>query len=229
MYWAVLGGTGRPALSTRCPCRCARHAPQVGRPAPRRRSAGTRGYARGVSTADVVVVVAAGIGSLGAIVSLGAAFVLVGQVRRLERGIEVLRHEALPLVEEARAAAGHAAKEIARVDAVLADTEAVTAAVDRASRMARRAFANPVVRLLAWRAGAVGGLRSLSGPQDAASSRSSGPGAGRDAGRDAGRAGDRGRAGDGGRAAGQLAQPSERPEAVPARRARRGALVGPRR
>ncbi len=119
------------------------------------------GYARGVSAADIVVVVAAGVGSLGAIVSLAAAFVLVGQVRRLERGIEALRHEAVPLVEEAHAAAGHAATEIARVDAVLADTEAVTAAVDRAARIARRAFANPLVKILAWRAGAVGGVRRL--------------------------------------------------------------------
>lgn len=119
-----------------------------------------------MSTADVVVVVAAGIGSIGAVVSLGAAFVLVSQVRRLERGIEALRHEALPLVEEARAAAGQAATEIARVDAVLADTESVTAAVDQAARIARRAFANPVVKLLAWRAGAVGGLRRLRSPED---------------------------------------------------------------
>jgi hypothetical protein len=119
------------------------------------------GYARGVSTADVVVVVAAAVGSVGAVVSLVAAFVLVNQVRRLERGIEALRHEAVPLVEEAHAAAGHAATEIARVDAVLADTEAVTAAVDHAAHLARRAFANPVVKVLAWRAGAIGGLRRL--------------------------------------------------------------------
>jgi hypothetical protein len=116
-----------------------------------------------MSTADVVVVVAAAVGTLGAVVSLAAAFVLVNQVRRLERGIEALRHEALPLVEEAHAAAGHAATEIARVDAVLADTEAVTAAVDHAAQLARRAFANPVVKVLAWRAGALGGLRRLRG------------------------------------------------------------------
>jgi hypothetical protein len=136
-----------------------------------RRRPGRAGYARGMSAADVVVVVAAGVGSLGAVVSLVAAFVLVNQVRRLERGIEALRHEAVPLVEEAHAAAGHAAAEIARVDAVLADTEAVTAAVDHAARVARRAFANPVVKVLAWRAGAVGGVRRLRAPEDPVSRR----------------------------------------------------------
>ncbi len=118
-----------------------------------------------MSAADVAVVVAAAVGALGAIACLAAACVLVLQVRRLERGIEALRHEALPLVEQARAAAGHAATEIARVDAVLADTEAVTAAVDQAAQLARRAFANPVVKVLAWRAGVLGGLRRLGGTE----------------------------------------------------------------
>lgn len=116
--------------------------------------------------ADVVVLVAAVLASVGAVVALVAAWVLVGQVRRLEQGIEILRHEVVPLVEEARQAAGQAAAEIARVDAVLADTEAVTATVDHAARVARRAFANPVVKVLAWRAGAAGGLRRMRQPSD---------------------------------------------------------------
>lgn len=120
-----------------------------------------------MSVADVVVLVAAVLASMGAVVALVAAWILVGQVRRLERGIEALRHEAVPLVREAREAAGHAASEIARVDAVLADTEAVTATVDRAARVARRAFANPVVKVLAWRAGAAGAWRRLGQPSDA--------------------------------------------------------------
>jgi hypothetical protein len=114
-----------------------------------------------VSAAAVVVLIAAVVACVAAVVVLVAAWVLVGQVRRLERGIEALRHETVPLVQDARMAADHAVAEIARVDAVLADTEAVTATVDRASRAARRAFANPVVKVLAWRAGAIGGLRRL--------------------------------------------------------------------
>ncbi len=120
-----------------------------------------------MSVTDVVVLVAAVVASVGAVVVLVAASVLVGQVRRLERGIETLRHEVVPLVQDARQAAVHAAAEIARVDAVLADTEAVTATVDRAATVARRAFANPVVKVLAWRAGAVGGFRRLRQPSDA--------------------------------------------------------------
>lgn len=114
-----------------------------------------------MDAAAVVVLIAAVVASVGAVVALVAAWVLVGQVRRLERGIESLRHETLPLMQDARTAADLAATEIARVGAVLADTESVTATVDRAARATRRAFANPVVKVLAWRAGAVGGMRRL--------------------------------------------------------------------
>lgn len=116
-----------------------------------------------MDAADIVVLVAAGVASFGALVSLGAAWLLSVQVRRLERGIEALRHEAVPLLRDARTVAGHAATEIARVDAVLADTASVTASVERAAKVTTRAFANPVVALLAWRAGAIGGARRLMG------------------------------------------------------------------
>lgn len=116
-----------------------------------------------MDAADIVVVVAAGVASFGAVVSLAAAWMLSVQVRRLERGIEALRHEAVPLLQDARSAAGHAASEIARVDAVLADAASVTASVERAAKVTTRAFANPVVAVLAWRAGAIGGARRLLG------------------------------------------------------------------
>jgi hypothetical protein len=98
-----------------------------------------------VSAADVVVLIAAAVACVAGVVVAVAAGILVGQVRRLERGIEALRGDAVPLVREARLAADHAVEELRRVDAVLADTESVTATVDRAAQLAARAFANPVV------------------------------------------------------------------------------------
>ena len=44
---------------------------------------------------------------------------------------------------------------------MLDSTESVHQTVDSASRLAYRAFANPVVKVLAVRAGAAGGLRRL--------------------------------------------------------------------
>jgi len=114
-----------------------------------------------MSAADVVVLVAAVVACMAAVVTLVAAVVLVGQVRRFERGVEALRAEAVPLVAEARHAVDQASGEMARVEAVLESTESVTATVDSASRLAQRAFANPVVKVLALRAGTASGLRRL--------------------------------------------------------------------
>jgi len=125
-----------------------------------------------VSAADVVVLVAAVVACIAAIVTVAGAAVLVGQVQRLERAIEDLRSEAVPLVGEARRAADLAVSELTRVDSVLEDTESVTATVDSASRLAQRAFANPVVKVLAFRAGAASGIRRLREPPR------SGPGGG---------------------------------------------------
>lgn len=114
-----------------------------------------------MSVADVVVLIAAVVACMGALVCLVAAVVLVGAVRRFERGVESLRSETVPLVSDAREAMDHATSELARVEAVLEGTESVTTTVDSASRLAQRAFTNPVVKVLALRAGAASGLRQL--------------------------------------------------------------------
>ncbi len=117
-----------------------------------------------MAVADVVVLVAAVVACTAAIVGLAATVVLVGTVRRLERGVEALRTEAVPLVSGARRVVDHAEGELARVGSVLEGTESVTATVDGAARLAQRAFANPVVKVLAFRAGAATGLRQLRQP-----------------------------------------------------------------
>src|SRR5271165_2073324 len=114
-----------------------------------------------MNAADVVVLVAAVVACVAAVVCVTAAVILTGQVRRFERGLELLRGEAVPLVSEARHAVDQASNEMARVEAVLEGTESVTDTVDSASRLAQRAFANPVVKVLAIRAGTASGLRRL--------------------------------------------------------------------
>ncbi len=54
------------------------------------------------------------------------------------------------------------------------------ATVDSASRLAYRAFANPVVKVLAVRAGAASGIRRLASVEDASVSRRNGAAAVRD-------------------------------------------------
>lgn len=117
-----------------------------------------------MAATDVVVLVAAVVACVAAAVVLSAAVVLVSQVRRLERGIEALRGETVPLVHNAREVTGKAASELARVEAVLADTESVTATVDAATRFAQRVVAVPLFKVLALRAGTAGGFRRLREP-----------------------------------------------------------------
>ncbi len=87
------------------------------------------------------------------------------QVRSLHRAVDELSGQAVPLVADAHRVVDQAATEMERVGAVLDSTESVHATVDSASRLAYRAFANPVVKVLAVRAGAATGLRRLAGSE----------------------------------------------------------------
>ncbi len=100
----------------------------------------------------------------GATVALLVVLVaLRRQVERLSAAADELGRQAVPLVADAHRVVGQAATEMERVGAVLDSTESVHSTVDSASRLAYRAFANPVVKVLAVRAGAVTGLRQLGG------------------------------------------------------------------
>jgi len=90
------------------------------------------------------------------------------ETRRLAAVCDDLRRQTVPLVVDAHRVVGQAASEMERVGAVLDSTESVHATVDSASKLAYRAFANPVVKVLAVRAGAASGLRRLrTGPDGA--------------------------------------------------------------
>ena len=79
-----------------------------------------------------------------------------------------LRRQTVPLVADAQRVVDQAATEMERVGAVLDSTESVHATVDSASKLAYRAFANPVVKVLAVRSGAASGMRRLAGGPSAA-------------------------------------------------------------
>ncbi len=89
------------------------------------------------------------------------------QVRTLRRVAEDLRRQTVPLVADAQRVVDQAATEMERVGAVLDSTESVHATVDSASKLAYRAFANPVVKVLAVRAGAATGIRRLASGSEA--------------------------------------------------------------
>ena len=116
-----------------------------------------------MTTGEIAVLVAA----VACVLAVVGLLVAVGSLRREVSRLRVLgdelKRQTVPLVADAHRVVDQAATEMERVGAVLDSTESVHATVDSASKLAYRAFANPVVKVLAVRAGAASGMRRLAG------------------------------------------------------------------
>src|ERR1700722_6423256 len=112
------------------------------------------------NVAALIAAIAAGTASF---VLVGVVVVLGRRVRELGRTVEQLRQETVPLVHDARVVVDQAATEMVRVGDVLDSAEAVSSTVDSASRLAYRAFSNPVVKVLAYSTGVGSALRRFFG------------------------------------------------------------------
>jgi len=118
-----------------------------------------------MSSGQIAVLVAS-VACLLAVVGLLVAIAsLRREVARIGGLADELKRQTVPLVADAHRVVDQAATEMERVGAVLDTTESVAATVDSASRLAYRAFANPVVKVLAVRAGAASGIRRLAGAE----------------------------------------------------------------
>lgn len=105
------------------------------------------------------------------------AWRLAKRTRDLAELLAELRSETLPLVRDARSVVDHAATEMERVGDVLGNAEAVSATVDSASRLAYRAFSNPVVKTVAFGSGLNGAVKRLVSVRSASNVRENGNGA----------------------------------------------------
>ncbi len=126
-----------------------------------------------MSAGEIAVLIA----SVLTFLAVGGLLVALRSLRRETRRLAAvgddLRRQTVPLVVDAHRVVGQAASEMERVGAVLDSTESVHATVDSASKLAYRAFANPVVKVLAVRAGAASGLRRLRTGPDGTANRQS--------------------------------------------------------
>ncbi|MFZ0666274.1 MAG: hypothetical protein WAM97_10990 [Acidimicrobiales bacterium] len=114
-----------------------------------------------MGAAATVALVTSCIALVAVTVTTVVALRLGRRTRELARLVTELRSETLPLVREARTVVDHAATEMERVGDVLGNAEAVSATVDSASRLAYRAFSNPVVKTVAFGSGLGGAFRRL--------------------------------------------------------------------
>jgi hypothetical protein len=114
-----------------------------------------------MGAAAIVALVASCVALLAVSATIAVAVSLGRRTRELSELVVQLRTETLPLVRDARTVVDHAATEMERVGDVLGSAEAVSSTVDSASRLAYRAFSNPVVKTVAFGSGLSGALRRL--------------------------------------------------------------------
>src|SRR5580704_14469443 len=112
-----------------------------------------------MGAAATVALVASCVALLAVTATIVAAASLGRRTRELAEVVAKLQAETLPLVRDARTVVDHAATEMERVGDVLGNAEAVSATVDSASRLAYRAFSNPVVKTVAFGSGLGGAFR----------------------------------------------------------------------
>ena len=116
-----------------------------------------------MSADQVAALVTAIVAVVTSIILVAVVVVLGRRLRELGRLVEELRGETVPLVRDARVVVDQAATEMVRVGDVLDSAEAVSSTVDSASRLAYRAFSNPVVKVLAYSTGVGSALRRFFG------------------------------------------------------------------
>jgi hypothetical protein len=114
-----------------------------------------------MGAAAIVALVASCVALVAVTATIVVAVSLGRRTRELSDLVAQLRTETVPLVRDARTVVDHAATEMERVGDVLGSAEAVSATVDSASRLAYRAFSNPVVKTVAFGSGLSGALRRL--------------------------------------------------------------------
>lgn len=98
-----------------------------------------------MSTSDVVAVVAATVVTILVVVLAVVLVALTRTMRDLRASLTVLQHDALELLDEARASVEEAATEIDRVERLLTSAERLGDA--------KRAIATPVVKAMAFGTG----------------------------------------------------------------------------
>jgi uncharacterized protein YoxC len=108
--------------------------------------------------AALVAAVAISILVLGLLVALVS---LISTLRALREMTEELRRTAMPLMNDMRSTVTHASTELEKVDALLIRADSISTTVDSASRLVYLAFSSPLVKAIAFSAGAARAAQRL--------------------------------------------------------------------
>lgn len=125
-----------------------------------------------MTAGDLAVTLAALLCAIGFAALIVVLLRVLDTLKALRGEVQTLRYETYPLLDEmrsttaaARSTIDTARSDLDRFDRVLGSAEAVSDAVDRSGRSARRAFSAPVIKAVGFAAGtkrAVGRLRGRS-------------------------------------------------------------------
>ena len=102
-----------------------------------------------VSAIDLAALLMAFACMVAVAVLVVAAISLARTLKELRSLVCYLREEAVPLVEDLRRTARRADDGLSRIDGVIGRVEQIAFTVDRASRIALRAFAPPLAKAVA--------------------------------------------------------------------------------
>lgn len=114
-----------------------------------------------MSAGDLAAVIVAITSVIAVGVLMFAVASLVSTMRSLRDTIEAIRVDAVPAVAELRRAATQANLELERVDELLGTAESISTTVDSASRLTYLVMSNPLIKIVAFGAGASRAARRL--------------------------------------------------------------------
>ncbi|HEX2192083.1 MAG TPA: DUF948 domain-containing protein [Acidimicrobiales bacterium] len=108
--------------------------------------------------AAVVAAVALAIGVVGLLLTLGA---LIRTLTEVRGAVEDFRRQAVPLLTDVHTTVRQASAELGKVDTILDRADDISGTVGSATRLASRAFATPLVKLMALGTGSARTFRAL--------------------------------------------------------------------
>lgn len=100
--------------------------------------------------AAVIVAIASVVG-VGVLVLLAVS--MLRTLKAMERAVDTLVSETVPVVNDLRSTVAQTNVELERVDGLLETAESIGATVDSASRLAYLAMSNPVIKTMAFASG----------------------------------------------------------------------------
>jgi len=114
-----------------------------------------------MSAGEWAAVAVAGVAAVAVVGLVVTMATLLRTLGALQQTIDTLRAETIPLVTDVQKTARRASNDLERAGAVLQTAESLSSTVDSASRLAYRAFSNPVVKAMALASGTSRAYRRL--------------------------------------------------------------------